>query len=319
MRGLLLLVCAADGFSVLRPVSRRAPVMRSEADESSFSDYEQPSDTGDYFDVDATVVVDVVATRTALLLKAAASSRGQSASSAALRADVAELAAALESTAAPPTLDMACGRWALAFCETQLFRSSPFWMAGRATCTDGDEARRYEWFCEMHRAATGVSEIGAVRQLISRDLLVSEFETTVAAFPAAPLTVTGTIVSAAEIVGVVEAEGALTFELLQDTVEVKGSNVPGLRTALDAGLKLDSRALADALAGAGALPDVPRPMFLTTYVDDCIRISRDLPDRNLFIYVKESDDPTPTSFEDVSADLGLVKLFSGLFGALSQP
>ncbi|KAH8055155.1 hypothetical protein JL722_8583 [Aureococcus anophagefferens] len=178
--------------------------------------------------------------------------------------------------------------------QERLFRSSPFWMAGRATCKDGKEAERYDWFCEMHRKATMVSEIGAVRQIISEDALVSEFETTVAALPmrvggAMPLNVLGSIVSTASIEGVGSAaDGSLELELLMGDVEVKGSNLPGIRQALDAGAKLDSRALSDALP-----IDTPRPVFACTYADDEIRISRD-GDRNLYVRVKESGDTTPT-------------------------
>ena len=37
------------------------------------------------------------------------------------------------------------GTWDLIFSDTQLFRSSPFFMAGRAVCADGAEAQRYDW------------------------------------------------------------------------------------------------------------------------------------------------------------------------------
>ena len=34
------------------------------------------------------------------------------------------------------------GTWELVFSDTQLFRSSPFFMAGRAVCKDGQEAEQ---------------------------------------------------------------------------------------------------------------------------------------------------------------------------------
>ena len=77
-------------------------------------------------------------------------------------------------------------------------------MAGRAACQDGEEARRYDWFCDQHRKATMVSEIGAVRQIVAPGRLVSEFETSVAAAPmrvggSMPVTIFGSIVSSADV------------------------------------------------------------------------------------------------------------------------
>ena len=321
LASLVLLCCErAHGF---RAALARAPALRR----SSMAEdmYEAPSDSyageSDAAAVDAAPWVDMVdvtdvdAVTRELLVKCAASARGQ-ARGGGVGADVERLAATLEDRRAAVALDAVCGRWSLAYCSTQLFRSSPFWMAGRATCADGAEARRYDWFCEMHRAATMVSEIGAVRQLVSRDTLVSEFETSVAAFPmrvggSMPLTITGAIVSTADVVAV-HGEGPLDLVLEQGDVEIKGSNLPGVRQALDAGLKLDSRMVND------ALPNVPRPKpaFTTTYVDDTVRISRDC-DRNLFVYVKEGDDPAPTSYDDVPADLGVPAVLAGALAALT--
>ena len=315
---LALLCCRAAAFHA--PPVLKTPALRSMAEDM----YEAPSDS--YTESDAETVeaidvteVDVERVKRELLVKCAASARGQ-ARDGGLGDRVEALAASLESARAPVTLDAVVGRWALAYCSTQLFRSSPFWMAGRATCADGAEARRYDWFCEMHRAATMVSEIGAVRQLVSRDRLVSEFETSVAAFPmrvggSMPLTITGAIVSTADVVrvdaGDGAATGALALVLEQGDVEIKGSNLPGVRQALDAGLRLDSRAVND------ALPNVPRPQpaFATTFVDGDVRVSRDC-DRNLFVYVKESDDPALTSYDDVPADLGIPEVVGGALAAL---
>ena len=59
------------------------------------------------------------------------------------------------------------GTWELLYSNTQLFRSSPFFMAGRSTCTTPEQAARYDWFCDMHRAALAVPTIGTVRQIIT--------------------------------------------------------------------------------------------------------------------------------------------------------
>ena len=45
-------------------------------------------------------------------------------------------------------------------------------MAGRAACQDGEEARRYDWFCDQHRKATICVEInqcvGCTRQFFTK-------------------------------------------------------------------------------------------------------------------------------------------------------
>lgn len=244
-----------------------------------------------------------------LLVAVAATERGQSFAAQASKHKVEELACALEDLESTGRAD---GRWALAYCSTQLFRSSPFWMAGRETCATEAEARRYDLFCDLHRAATAAGSIGAVRQLVdlSSLRLVSEFETKVAAprrvGTVLPLTISGVIVSSADVVDV--TDGVLT--LAMDTVEIKGSTIPGLRSALDGPLKLDSTRVADLVRMK------PRPQFKTTYCDDTLRIARDLPDEHLFVYVKESDDPTPTDYGDVRADLGLPALATRAVEAL---
>jgi len=77
------------------------------------------------------------------------------------------------------------GTWELLYSSTQLFRSSPFFMAGRAVCSTPEEAQRYDWFCDMHRAALAISTIGKVRQIINvkNGRMISEFETRVGAIP----------------------------------------------------------------------------------------------------------------------------------------
>ena len=98
-------------------------------------------------------------------------------------------------------------------------------MAGRAACQDGEEARRYDWFCDQHRKATMVSEIGAVRQIVAPGRLVSEFETSVAAAPmrvggSMPVTIFGSIVSSADITATTETPRGLEKTLEMADVEV---------------------------------------------------------------------------------------------------
>jgi hypothetical protein len=247
-----------------------------------------------------------------LLRMAAAGSRGERASPADLRA----AGAAAESLEAlnpieSPTLARECvGTWELVFADTQLFRSSPFFMAGRALCSEGDEATRYDWFCDMHRAALAFTNIGKVRQIISPTSVVSEFEVQVGAAPVAlgyPVNIDGAIVSTASIA---ENRGD-GFELMMDSVEIKGSNIPLLRQALDGGLMLRTKPVGSALESVVRDRDLfPTPLFRTTYLDSDMRISRDQ-DGKYFVYSRVSDVTAPTSYEDVPADLGIPKLLEG--------
>jgi len=245
----------------------------------------------------------------ALLVAIAGTARGQSVKTD--KAKILSLVEALESEETYTLEDME-GRWSLAYSDGQLFRSSPFWMAGRATCRTQEEAKRYDLFCDLHRAATAVGSIGAVRQIIDSKTrkFVSEFETTVAASPqrvggALPVTISGAIVSSADIV---DHDGRITT-LYVDDVAIKGSNIPLLRPMLDSMLKLDSRAVANALS---PLLTAPRPSIKTTYVDDNIRIVRENidDDPTLFVYVRDSPGTHLTAYDDTPADLGLSGLLT---------
>ena len=118
------------------------------------------------------------------------------------------------------------GTWELLYSNAQLFRSSPFFMAGRSTCTTPERAARYDWFCDMHRAALAVSTIGTVRQIItSSGRLVNEFEVKVGAVPflsdvlpairysgGLPFTIDGAIVSTADVTKTMYNEDNLMME-----------------------------------------------------------------------------------------------------------
>jgi len=257
-----------------------------------------------------------------LLQLAAVTDRGQAAKYKTLR-EAENLAEDLECLC--PTTTPAresAGTWALVFSSTQLFRSSPFFMAGRAVCADGTEARRYDAFCDLHRAALAISEIGQVRQVVSLDppMLTSEFEVRAGAVPflsdvlpflrysgGLPLTIEGSIVSSASI----DTVNDDSYTLYMDTVEIKGSNVPLLRQVLDSGLRLESRNLGGLLEQNLPGYSNPKPLFRTTYVDDTMRICRDQ-DGKLFVYSKLSNATSTTDYSDVTADLGVGSLLSSL-------
>ena len=214
------------------------------------------------------------------------------------------------------------GTWELLYSDTQLFRSSPFFMAGRAVCTTPEQAEQYDWFCDMHRAALAISNIGKVRQIIdtSSGRMVSEFEVKVGSIPflsdftpfaysgGLPVTIDGAIVSSADLT---PTDDGTAWEIFMDTVEIKGSNVPLLRQVLDGGVKLGSRDLGSFLEDNVDGYTNPRPVFATTYLDDDVRISRDQ-DGKVFVYGRVSEDAEPTDYGNVDADLGLAKLLEGL-------
>jgi hypothetical protein len=222
-------------------------------------------------------------------------------------------------TERPITSDHIYGRWELLYCSTQLFRSSPFFMAGRAVCKTDIDRDRYNWFCDMHRQALAISSIQAVRQIITKSgRIVSEFEVSAGAVPfigakkgysgGLPLSIEGALVSSADWVPV---ENSTAMELFMDTVEVKGSNLPILRLLLDQdSSKLYSRRLANKLERVIPSYKTPKPIFRTTYLDKSLRISRDQDD-NVFVYIKTSEDDSVTNYSDREADLGVKKLMYG--------
>lgn len=218
------------------------------------------------------------------------------------------------------------GTWDLVYCSTQLFRSSPFFMAGRAVCTTEDQARQYNWFCDMHRQALSISDIGAVRQIVAPERIVSEFETKVGAIPflndftpfsysgGLPAAIEGAIVSSADW----ELRDSKTMMFLMDTVEIKGSNIPGLRQILDDDrIKLQSRQLGSFLETNLDSYSNPRPRFTTTYLDKKIRINRDQDD-NIFVYCKTSDSTEPTDYSNKDSDLGIGRLLEGFNDAITK-
>ena len=98
---------------------------------------------------------------------AAITSRGESATKAqrnAVKTVVSKLEASNPNPEPTITTDLIEGTWELVLAENgHLFRSSPFFMAGRAVCTTPDQAQQFDWFCSMHRKALAISNIASVR------------------------------------------------------------------------------------------------------------------------------------------------------------
>ena len=283
----------------------------------------------------APVAVDNTTTLNSILRIAASTDRGQYAKSS-QKDQVSQLVSELE-TNAPTYYDTEgesttipshlSGTWELLYSNTQLFRSSPFFLAGRSTCKTPEQAAQYNWFCEMHRAALAISTIGVVRQVItSEGKLVNEFEVKVGAVPflsdflplsysgGLPFTIDGAIVSSADATPTSTTE----WELYMDTVEIKGSNIPVLRNLLDSdNVALKSRDLSKLLEDNVDAYEVPKPVLRTTYVDDSMRIVRD-EDDNIFVYGKVSDSEEPTDYSGVMADFGVASLLEGFNDAITK-
>ena len=61
---------------------------------------------------------------------------------------------------------------------------------GRAVCTTDDDIQKYNWFCDMHRAALSISQIQSVRQIITEtNQMISEFEVNVGSIPSSNILV----------------------------------------------------------------------------------------------------------------------------------
>jgi hypothetical protein len=121
-------------------------------------------------------------------------------------------------------------------------------------------------------------------------------------------------VSSADITPVDSGE---SWEIFMDSVEIKGSNIPGLRQLLDGGLKLQSRNLGQFLEQNLDGYTNPRPIIQTTYLDETLRIARDQDDK-AFVYAKVSSDTTATDYKSIMPDLGLSKLLEGFNDAVTK-
>jgi len=155
---------------------------------------------------------------------------------------------------------------------------------------------------------------------------VNEFEVKVGAVPflsdflplkysgGLPFTIDGSIVSTADATPISSNE----WELFMDTVEIKGSNIPFLRSVLDSGnVQLKSRGLSQVLEENVDSYEVPKPVLRTTFIDEGMRIVRD-EDDNIFVYGRVSDSEEPTDYSGVMADFGVASLLEGFNDAITK-
>lgn len=129
-----------------------------------------------------------------------------------------------------------------------------------------------------------------------------------------PFTLDGAIVSSADVT----PREAGEWEIYMDTVEIKGSNIPFLRSILDREeSKLKSRDLSKLLEENVDSYETPRPVLRTTFVDEGMRIVRD-EDDNWFVYGRVSDSEEPTDYSGVLPDLGVASLLEGFNDAVTK-
>jgi len=168
------------------------------------------------------------------------------------------------------------GEWDLCFSSTQSFRSSPFFMAIRSAVGDDNKSIAYNGFA-IHERATMASRVGRVRQTVSNDELVSEYDLDVGIVPGFPLTLKGTVITSASL----NAISNDTWEIEVKGTRVKGSNVPFLNEYLDdLAVEIPVGDIYTTVRGS-----VPVSTLKTFYVDEGLRIVRDVDD-NYFVFAR---------------------------------
>ena len=165
------------------------------------------------------------------------------------------------------------GEWDLVLTSTQAFRSSPFFQSIRSVLNDKSTADNA---FSLHEAATSIGKVGRVKQLISEDgFFTSEVELEAGLMPGMPFSAKGTVITKAKF----EIVGEDQWDLFIQTTQVKNSNVPFLDQLLDDfPVELPVGDLYNMARGS-----VPGFSFKTSYVDDTLRITRDV-DENFYVF-----------------------------------
>ena len=171
------------------------------------------------------------------------------------------------------------GEWDLCLCSTQAFRSSPFFQSIRAIFGNDSDAMIAENAFNLHDQATSVGKVGKVRQSVKGDEfqmeLVSEVDLEVGLMGGFPFVAKGTVVTTASI----DITGPETWDTRVQTTQVKGSNLPFLDQFLDDNpVELPVGEIYDKVRG-----DVPVAKLKTFYVDEGLRITRDVDD-NFYVF-----------------------------------
>ena len=176
------------------------------------------------------------------------------------------------------------GEWDLCLSSTQAFRSSPFFQSIRALFGDGEDKSIAENGFSLHALATSTGKVGRVRQTIQPDTtkndslsLTSAVDIEVGIFPSVPAKVKGTVITTATV-DVVSSE---LWEMYVKGTKVIGSNVPLLDQLLDDyPIEVPVGELYQKIRGT-----VPTANIKTLYVDESMRIARDMDD-NFYVFTR---------------------------------
>ena len=298
----------ARGSETIGSNARTSVILREYSDDSGPSDY----DTSEVLPEQKEVMVDDKeedalirdALKRELLLLASVTNRGEYASSDErdILIDLVSQLEALNPTAQPASN---CeGDWDLCLSSTQFFRSSPFFQAIRIAMGDPQMA---ENGFDLHDRATSMSRMGRVRQSIREKQLVSEVDLEVGLMPGIPVKVKGTVVTSAKLAVVSDQK----WELQVQNTKVKGSNIPIFNQILEDNLQIELPVGDFYSTLQGSVPIIPMtvrsclvgrrryfvcralhqltpfPSLLlqTLYVDESMRITRDIDD-NFFVFTR---------------------------------
>lgn len=285
---LLLLTVSTGGVSgFVTPTANRLTTTTSSIILKDFPDADGPSDydTEDLPPSEKSVVVDDKeedvmirdALKRELLLLASVTNRGlySNKDEAGLVLDLVSQLEALNPTANPAEHCM--GEWDLCYSSTQLFRSSPFFQAIRIAVGDDNKQMAENGF-KLHDRATSGSRIGRVKQILSSTQLINELDLEVGFLPGLPFKIKGTVVTTASMKIVSDKEMDLTLE----TTRVKRSNIPLLNQIMEEELQIE---LPVGEVYKTIRGDVPVIAMQTFYVDESMRITRDV-DENIFVYTR---------------------------------
>ena len=168
------------------------------------------------------------------------------------------------------------GEWDLVYTDSQLFMGSPFFLFVRELF--GSNFEQAQDTFKLHRRATSTGRIEAVRQVITDKELRSEVELNVGVIPGPPFSLTGTVVSSADI----EYEDKFTVKVtFRDTV-VRESPFSFI---LD---WLPPPPIKQLYKAINNKKPLPASILTTYYLDDDMRITRTLDD-TVFVYTRSDN------------------------------
>lgn len=221
-----------------------------------------------------------------LLALAFATNQGQDATSRQMESAL-DIVAKLEKLAPVPAKKLFSkemeGTWELQFCsDPYSFRSNPFFMARRSSCSSDPILRSYyEDDCmNLQQVLQKSGNVDAVRQIVKGGQMISETDLS-----------TGFGKSALVSIAALRPSSANT-KLSAWDVSLRGTEIKGKYPQLTRQL----REIKAVMSGV-----IKAPPFATTYLDENVRISRDQ-DGAVYVFRKISDVAKPTDYSSLARD-----------------